>query len=98
MAAFRKFLDALESGDVVAAKSGIVANHPGQDMMTAEGIPQVKMMLLAGYADASAFLADLQKVYVYETRAILFFSSAAGNSSTSMTMALEDGAWKLGGE
>ncbi len=97
-AAFKKFLDALAAGDVAAAKAGIVANHPGQQMMTAEGLPQVKIMLLAGYSDADAFLADLKKVFLYETRAILFFSAADGSSSTSMTMAREDGAWKLGGE
>ena len=97
-AAFKKFLDALVAGDVATAKAGIVANHPGQQMMTAEGLPQVKMMLLAGYSDADAFLGDLKKVFLYETRAILFFSAADGSSSTSMTMAREDGAWKLGGE
>jgi hypothetical protein len=97
-AAFKKFLDALAAGDVAGAKAGIVANHPGQEMMTAEGLPQVKIMLLAGYADADAFLADLKKVFLYETRAILFFSAADGSSSTSMTMAREGGAWKLGGE
>lgn len=97
-AAFKRFLDALAAGDVAAAKAGIVANHPGQGMMTAEGLPQVKIMLLAGYADANAFLADLKKVFLYETRAILFFSARDGSSATSMTMALEDGAWKLGGE
>ncbi len=91
-------IDALVAGDVAAAKAGIVANHPGQQMMTAEGLPQVKMMLLAGYSDADAFLADLKKVFLYETRAILFFSAADGSNSTSMTMAREDGAWKLGGE
>jgi len=31
-------------------------------------------------------------------RAVLFFSAADGSSSTSMTMAREGGAWKLGGE
>jgi len=95
---FAKFLNAVATGDVAGARAGIAAAHPGQEMMTAAGLPQVKMMLLAGYADAKAFLADLKKAYIYDTRAVLFFSAAGGNSSTSMAMAREDGAWKLGAE
>jgi hypothetical protein len=37
------------------------------------------------------------KIFVYETRAILLLSAADGSTTTSMTMARENGAWKLGG-
>jgi hypothetical protein len=43
---------------------------------------------------AATLLADLRKVYLYETRADLYFESPVGG--TAVPMVQEDGAWKLG--
>jgi hypothetical protein len=90
---FAQFLGAVVAGDVDGVRAGI-ASHRCRSMVTPEVLPQFRAMLLAGRPDAATLLADLRKVYLYETRADLFFESAVGG--TAVPMVHEFGAWKLG--
>lgn len=92
--AFKQFLDAVVAGDAAGAQAAVAAAHPARAMLTAEGLPQLKEMLLAGAPDAVTFMAGLVKVYLYEGRAELVFEGSGGVSV--MVMVREEGAWKLG--
>jgi len=71
-----------------------LGDHPARAMLTAEGLPQVKQMLLVGAPDGAAFPAGLQKVYLFDSPADLVFRT--DGSFSIMFMIKEGGAWKLG--
>jgi hypothetical protein len=91
--AIRRYLEAVARGDLAAIRASLAKDHPFAAMVTAENLPAMKQEVLGPYADAPAMMADLQKVYVYQAEAQLFFKGAQGG--TVMPMVLEDGVWKI---
>lgn len=91
--AIRRYLEAVAGGDLAAIKASLARDHPFAAMVTAENLPEMKQEVLGPYADAPAMMADLQKAYIYQAEAQLFFKGAQGG--TVMPMVLEDGVWKI---
>jgi hypothetical protein len=94
-AALRRFIDAVVAGDVAGARAGVVSNHPGLATLTPEGMGQMREMLLGGAPDSAAVMAELKKIYIYEASAVALFQGEANGTST-LPLAKENGAWKLG--
>lgn len=91
--AIRRYLEALARGDLAAIKASLASDHPLAAMVTADNLPQLKQEVLGPYADAAGMMANLQKVYLYQAQAELFFKGTAGG--TVLPMVLEGGAWKI---
>jgi hypothetical protein len=91
--AIRHYLEAVAKGDLGAIKASLASDHPFAAMVTAENLPEIKQEVLGPYADAAAMMADLQKAYIYQAQAQLFFKGAQGG--TVMPMVLESGMWKV---
>ncbi len=91
--AIRRYLEAVAKGDLAAIKASLASDHPFAAMVTADNLPEMRQEVLGPYADASAMMADLQKVYLYQAQAQLFFKGTEGG--TVMPMVLEGGVWKV---
>lgn len=90
----RKFVRGVADGDAEAVRSVITADHPMQEMLTAEGLQQVRDMMV-GAQDPDAFLQQLSKVYVYDSgQAVVVFQSDTGGAST-FPVVQRDGAWLM---
>jgi hypothetical protein len=91
--AIRRYLEAVASGDLAAIRASLARDHPFAAMVTAENLPEMRQEVLGPYGDAPAMMADLQKAYIYQAEAQLFFKGTQGG--TVMPMVLEDGVWKV---
>jgi len=91
--AIRRYLEAVARGDLAAVRASLAKDHPFAAMVTAENLPEMRQEVLGPYADVPAMMADLQKAYIYQAEAQLFFKGAQGG--TVMPMVLEDGVWKI---
>lgn len=91
--AIRRYLEAVARGDLAAIRASLAKDHPFAAMVTADNLPEMRQEVLGPYADAPAMMADLQKAYIYQAEAQLFFKGVQGG--TVMPMVLENGVWKI---